>query len=540
MTDPNILRPTAATGRIPPALAIAAVAIVMAAIILFRLGAVDVCSDTETVEAVFVQQMVERGNVLFPLENGSVPMYKPPLFHWTALAIDRLAGIRKVTAANLRLPSALYATAGAILTMVFAYGILGIEGAVLAGLILAGSYQYMSQARYGRVDMTLCFFETLALLSFVWWMPRRRDTTVAEARREARGGALYVVALAMGLGVLAKGPVGALLPGIAIVVFMIVERRPRQLLAMLEPGALFLGAALASSWYLACYIGGRYAFLDRQLGAENFGRFFGSLGGMPLAYYVVPIFLNSTPLSLLVPVAVAAAIVKRPHREESEFGRHAEHMGEATRLALRLFAIFWVVTIVFFSAAAYKRQTYLLPLWPVSAVMLAWWVCEALPPRWGRVAAVILGVACCTAVIVNLVYIPMRERGRCAGGSYRAGAEDITRVVGPDEPLYAYGWHEEIARLLFYLDRDAPELNGKLDRSPPGYILLLEDIWEAHKNRAAHLEFVLSSEHGERKFVLLRRVRPRQVRSYGPQHVECRIPQAASAVCASRIGTGSW
>src|SRR5689334_13393957 len=177
--------------------------------------------------------------------------------------------------------------------MWFAHGILGIDGAVLAGLILAGSYQYVSQGRYGRVDMTLCFFETLALLSFFWWLPRRRNTRVAEARGQGRVGALYLMALAMGLGVLAKGPVGALLPGLAIVVFMVVEGRPRQLLAMLEPGALVLGAALASSWYLACYFGGRYEFLDQQLGAENFGRFSGSLGAMPLYYYVVPILLNS-------------------------------------------------------------------------------------------------------------------------------------------------------------------------------------------------------------------------------------------------------
>src|ERR1039458_2837798 len=104
------------------------------------------------VEGVFVQQMVEHGHLLFPVENGIAPMYKPPLFHWTALAIDRLAAVRKVTAANLRLPSALYAVAGAVLTMLFAYEFLGIDAAVLAGLALAASYQYVSQGRYGRGD----------------------------------------------------------------------------------------------------------------------------------------------------------------------------------------------------------------------------------------------------------------------------------------------------------------------------------------------------------------------------------------------------
>jgi len=121
-----------------PWLVFGALVAVMLCLTLYRLGRRDVCSGNEAVEAVFVQQMVERGKLLFPLENGRVPMYKPPLFHWTATAIDRLLGFSRVTAFNLRLPSVLYATAGVVLTMLFAYGILGLDGALVAGLTLAG------------------------------------------------------------------------------------------------------------------------------------------------------------------------------------------------------------------------------------------------------------------------------------------------------------------------------------------------------------------------------------------------------------------
>src|SRR5271168_223781 len=159
---------------------------------LHRLGSADVCTGNEAVEAVFVQDMVEHNQLLFPLENGKTPMYKPPLFHWTAVAIDRIAGIRNVTAADLRLPSALYAIAGVILTILFAYRVLGVEAAILAGLTLAGSYQYVSQGRYGRVDMTLCFFETLAMYAFVWWLPRDPTSSGRAARAESNLAALYL------------------------------------------------------------------------------------------------------------------------------------------------------------------------------------------------------------------------------------------------------------------------------------------------------------------------------------------------------------
>src|ERR1700730_5702080 len=161
---------------------VAAIAVVLAsaALMLHRLDAAEVCTANDAIEGIFVQQMVEHGVLLFPLENGSAPMYKPPLFHWTATALDRVGGVRKVTAFNLRLPSALYAIAGVALTIAFAWVPLGEGGAVLAGLILAGSYQYVSEGRVGRVDMALCFFETFAMMSWLWMLPGTDQQKSAE------------------------------------------------------------------------------------------------------------------------------------------------------------------------------------------------------------------------------------------------------------------------------------------------------------------------------------------------------------------------
>src|ERR1019366_3596987 len=344
------------------AAAIAAIALLTAILTLHRLGAGDVCTGNEAVEGVFVQQMVEHGHVLFPVENGIAPMYKPPLFHWIVVAIDRLGAVRKVTAANLRLPSALYAVAGAVLTMLFAFEFFGIDAAVLAGLALAASYQYISQGRYGRVDMTLCFFESLALFAFLWWMPRDAASSGPAARFESSMPALYLMAVAVGLG------------GVA-------EHRGRQILTMLDPGAIILGAAIASSWYLACYFGGRFAFLNRQLDSENVGRFFGSLGAMAPWYYLKPVLLNSAPLSLIVPVAAVYALLtpllaQRRFDSTSSTGKDRDALHSAgegdrspaptgsdrARYAVRLFAIFYFATVVFFSIAAYKRRSYLLPV----------------------------------------------------------------------------------------------------------------------------------------------------------------------------------
>jgi len=481
----------------------AAITLVVAILTLHRLGASDICSGDEAVEAVFVQQMVEHHELLFPIENGRQPMYKPPLFHWTAAALDRVTGTHRVTVRSVRAVAALYAIAGAIIAMAVAGALMGGEGAILAGLALAGSYQYISLGRFGRVDMTLCFFEALTLYAFLWWLPERSDASAHDALEKRMR--LYALAFAMGLAVLSKGPVGALIPGAAIVVFMLFERRVRQIIALLEPGPILIGAVIASSWYTACYLGGKLGFLNRQMGSENVGRFFGSLGTMSPLYYLKPLFLNSAPLSLIAPIAVAVALW--PKRCDSESGTGFQPvLSEGRRdSAIRLFAIFWIVTVIFFNLAAYKRRSYLLPLWPANAMLIAWLVLSIAEYSWGRMAKRTYVAICAGLIVFNFIYIPRKEVRECADSSYRPAAEEILQVVGKDDPLYTFGFNEELAPLLFYLDREAPQLKEKLGDAPPGYVIVPLHVWKEHQAEALDLTPVLTSNHGQRKLVLLRR-----------------------------------
>jgi 4-amino-4-deoxy-L-arabinose transferase-like glycosyltransferase len=538
-----------------------------ATLTLHRLGAPDVCGFNEAVEGVFVQQMVEHGAYLFPLDNARAPLYKPPLFHWTATALDRLAGVTRVTAFNLRLPSALYAIAGVALTITFAADFLGFSGAILAGLLLCGSYQYIDQGRLGRVDMALCFYETLALFSFVWWLSARDSPFGHPEQGLHREGfrlwieALrYLFALALGLAVLAKGPVGAILPATACGFLLLIERRFDALRRLVTPGPVLLALLVGSSWYAACYFSGRHEFLNRQLGSENFGRFFGALGAMAPGYYLTPLLLNSAPFSLLVPIAVFYALrtfwtapsasAPRPDPNESGASPRETDPGKSdadqsrhdvprhdsrSRTAVRLFAIFWIVTVLFFSVAAYKRRAYLLPLWPASAVMLAWTLGgaergragESLP--WPRVADSAASRSCLEIIrpaarkltsgriirplvitialgssVFNFFYIPRHAIRECGGDSFRETAAQIDRIVGRDEPLNSYKLGDEPAALIFYLDRDAPPLDGRLGDAPPGYVLTPAAVWRAEQDTALDLTPVFESTSGAQRLVLLR------------------------------------
>jgi 4-amino-4-deoxy-L-arabinose transferase-like glycosyltransferase len=481
--------------------AIVVIASITLALTTYRLGVRDVCSGNEAVEGVFVQQMVEHGKLLFPLENGRAPMFKPPLFHWTATAIDLASGSNKVTAFNLRLPSALYAVAGVILTMLFAYHLLGLEAGVLAGLTLAGAFQYITLGRFGRVDMTLTFFEAMSLFAFFWWIGPKPTEHPSFAQETVSEVMQYFLAIALGLAVLAKGPVGAMLPLAAMGIFLLLEGRLREAFHRISLFAIVFAVLLGSSWYIICWVGQEYGFLNRQLGTENVGRFFGALGTMSPLYYIMPLLLNSGPLSLLVPIAVVMALRSRAsHAEEVQHPATA-----APREAVRLFAIFWIVTLVFFSIAAYKRRAYLLPLWPPSAVMLAWMVTAVSERFGGRALKGAYAAMCMVLIVVNLVIIPRREARECGGDSFRPAANEIAKRVASGEPIYLYGFNEEVAPLLFYLDRDAPEWSGKLGDAPPGYIIVPAGVWAKKRGEALDLEPVLESNHGNRHLILLHR-----------------------------------
>ncbi len=466
-----------------------------AGLAFYRLGACGICRGNEAVEAVFVQQMVERGRMLFPSINGGSPMYKPPLFHWTAAALDWALGLHRVTPLNFRLPAALYTVAGVALTMAFAYSTMSIDGAILAGLTLLSAHQYIRLGRMGRVDITLTFFETLALFAFWWWYERLPRGAGAQ---RAGGAMLYLCAAAIGLAVLAKGPVGAIIPCAAIGIFALSERRAADVLRHLRMGAIALAIIVGASWYLAGYMGARQALLNRQLSSENFGRFFGALGSAPPWFYLGPLLFSSMPASLLAPFAAGAALF-------TPADAAAAQQSARERGAVRLMAIFWLTTLAFFSVAAYKSRWYLLPMWPAAAVILAWWI-----RRIGaRLRPGLIEGGCAAALaaaaIFNLFYIPYQEARECARYSYRSAAADIRRIVGDSQPLYAAGFaDEDFAPLLFYLDRDAPFIASDLAHAPGGYIIVPGQLWAARKDRSPGFEVMLQSGAGRRKPVLLR------------------------------------
>jgi 4-amino-4-deoxy-L-arabinose transferase-like glycosyltransferase len=315
------------------------------------LGTLPFFNKGEPREALVVQEIVQHGSWLFPLKLGVQVPSKPPLFHWLGALASMIRG--EISEATVRFPSALLATLSVLLLYGLGQKIAARGTAFLAGVILATTVGFQSEAVAARVDMTLAFFVTVDLVVFY---------LLYQGFLKGSGW-FYGFYLLLGVGVLAKGPVGLILPAIILFSFLWLRGRWDFLSRLcFHPGAL-LTLFVALAWYGLAVAKGGEEFVSRQLIHENLARFFVSGEGgtghqKPIYYYLPYLMADGLPWSLFLPFVVADWFRRKAFAEEH-----------------RLFLMLWAGLIfIFFSLSAGKRSVYILPLYPPLALLTAIWL----------------------------------------------------------------------------------------------------------------------------------------------------------------------
>ncbi len=297
---------------------------------------------------------LELKHFLVPRLNGETYTHKPPLHFWNIALFGVLrGGVDEVAA---RLPS-LFAGVGAVL-VVFALAARLFDRATawLAAPIFLTSALVMWNGRVGQIDMTLTLLELLAILSWA----RARFGPAGGAVRS--GGRAYIPFFACtGLATLAKGPVGLVVPLLAVILFLAFER-DRAGIAELRLGrGLLLWAVIVLAWFgPAVWLAGR-SYFDALVLDQTLSRYAGgTYHPKPWHYYFQTLPGTFAPWTLLAPVAIYAAF---RHSREEPRSRQAQ--------AVR-FLLIWVAGIfVFFSLSGGKRTVYLLALSAPLAMLTA-------------------------------------------------------------------------------------------------------------------------------------------------------------------------
>ena len=309
------------------------------------LGEVPFYTRGEPREGLVVREMLRTGQWLVPSRPDGELARKPPLYYWLA------ASARTLLPGNdewvLRLPSAALATAGVLAAWATARRTIGLGAGLPAALVLATSFEWTRAATQARIDMTLA-----APLAGVLglWMTILAGGLSTWRRRASLGAAVA----GLGLAVLAKGPVGLVLPGLAVTAVATTRRTLGIFQRLQVVPTLVLAGILAGLWYAAAFAEHGWAFAE-VVAKENWLRFLDTEdvgtghGGKGIAYLLGVGLLGFLPWVPLLPLAF-------------RWPRTAP---------LRLAAAWAIATVGFFALADAKRSVYLLPAYPAAALLVA-------------------------------------------------------------------------------------------------------------------------------------------------------------------------
>jgi 4-amino-4-deoxy-L-arabinose transferase-like glycosyltransferase len=303
----------------------------------------------ETRYASVAWEMWLRGSWLVPYVNGAPYSDKPPLLFWLTLAGWKVLGVQEWW---LRLVPALFGLAAVFLARELARRLWPkrIDVADRVPWILLGTVAWALYSTLVMFDMLVSFFTLLALLGIVM------------AWRRGPAGWL-IVGLAIGLGVLSKGPV------ILLYVLPVALAAPwwgggegrrwsRWYLGLL--GAVTLGAAIGMVWALPASFAGGTAYEDKLLWHQTADRL------VHAAHHRRPIWWYLPLLPLLAfPWALSPAVWRGLGRLRG--GRGADGAEPGVR-----FCLAWLVpALVVFSLISGKQAHYLLPAYPAFALLAA-------------------------------------------------------------------------------------------------------------------------------------------------------------------------
>jgi len=310
------------------------------------LGHRDLWDIDEGMHAAIAQTMLLTGDWVTPAFNGEPFLDKPPLSNWMTAVSFRLLGLTEFAA---RLPVALCALACLLVTYLAGRKVYSEITGFLAACVLATSLYFLALSRYVQYDVPFTLFTTLAIFCYVsmWSTDRPRSFVIG----------LYAV---MGLAVLVKGPLGAVIPGLAIAAHLLLTRKFRLLSRVLDPVGIAVFVLIAVPW-IAMMERANPGYLSYFLVQQHFANLFGQVSGYiarhpePFYYYLPATLIALIPWSLVLPQAIYNTV------------RHEDDGGDG----LPMFLVIWLaVTLAVLSLATSKLSNYVLPLLPAAAILI--------------------------------------------------------------------------------------------------------------------------------------------------------------------------
>jgi 4-amino-4-deoxy-L-arabinose transferase-like glycosyltransferase len=298
----------------------------------FQLGVPTVWDNDEGQMLGSALEMVKSGEYLTPHLNSQIYFHKPPLYAWLTALVFKLFGFTEFWG---RFWAVVFGIGGVYLTYLFAKSIYNERAGLISALIIATSPLYIVLSRMALVDVVLTFFITLSIYFFYLGFKNPTEKKW-----------FYLMYFAMAFGTMTKGPLGIIVPGLAVGLFLIIEKKLSFIREMELIKGLGLYLLVASPWFIIETIREGSYFLKIIFGQFLFSIYMSPMQQHPgpIYYYLFVILLGFIPWSGLF----VSAIIKKPNY-----------------LILSLF----FVMLAIFSTASTKVPGYFLPAFPAMAII---------------------------------------------------------------------------------------------------------------------------------------------------------------------------
>jgi 4-amino-4-deoxy-L-arabinose transferase-like glycosyltransferase len=359
----------------------------------YRLGAGSLWDQDEALYAQMSREILQTGDWITLHIDGSPWYVHPPLAMWLVAATARLAGWSEFT---VRFWSAAATVVMVVVTVLLGQRLFTRRTGLLAGAILATTFQLLVQSHLVVFDTVLLAWMLLAVYAFV------------RAYQGGRRVDYLWFFLCAGLATLTKGPIGLLLPALVIVPFVTLRRAWHRWREVPWAAGVALYVVVGLSWYaVETWLHG-WAFASPVFGYYGVGRFFGVVEYQtgPWYFYAPVLVLGAFPWTAFWPAAVAY------------HARRLEVDGS-------LFVALWcMITLVFYSLAGTKIPNYILPVYPFAAIgVAALWDAALEAPGVGR------GLGVSLVLLIALLGALVAGLARYFAGLYRGAGASLARLV---------------------------------------------------------------------------------------------------------------
>jgi len=307
---------------------------------VINLGAASIWDANEAYYVETPREMIESGDYINPTFNYEPRINKPVLSYWIVAPLYHAFGV-SVAVQRMAIAAAALAMIGCVFVLTRAASKDRLAP-LLAAAALAANPRFFMFARRILIDVGLTALMTMTLTCFA----------MAERHSVHRRRWLVAMYVSVGLGVLIKGPVALVLPGLVFLMHLAVHRELGRIREMMLPTGVVIMTAIVAPWYVALYLEHGWTEIISFLRDENLERYTSVIGpqSRPVWFYLPVMLTDGLPWSLCFPGIVAAWLYDR-------------RTAPGPEQRIRTLLILWIAVIVaVFSLSQTKQDLYIFPI----------------------------------------------------------------------------------------------------------------------------------------------------------------------------------